>query len=204
MDKKNNSVILYSPQADAVWEAVKEDGIAYSRREYIIKKYAECADIFLAAYDAYIREAEKIIKRHDNGVYPYWAFACEDQIDRSGGNKVMKLSVPADEVVFFDQYDWYKVLRLSYLGESPEDEFAFAKKLESRGIRDSSDVVLKPFYPDLRREIISSWKRLFRYDSAIKECIAKEGCIKLCGETNRIVIQAGLWCIKKEWLCNAE
>ena len=190
MDTEHGYVKLWSPQAEPVWQAVESDGAAFSRREYIQKKYEESAGIFLAAYDAYIREAEKIVPRPDEKAYPYWAFASEEMIDRSGGLRVMELRIPADEAVFFDQYDWYKVLRLSYIGESEADEEAFARKLEMRGIRDSSEAVLKPFYPDIKSEITGSWKRLFRYDSAIKR-----------GDVSGPrAIQAGLWQIKKEWL----
>lgn len=190
MDTKCDFVKLYSPQAEAVWQAVMEDGIAFSRREYIVKKYEESAGIFLAAYDAYIREAEKIVPRPDEKAYPYWAFTTLKQVDLSGGGRVIELTVPACEAVFFDQYDWYKVLRLSYIGESESDEEAFQRKLEMRGIRDSSEAVLKPFYPDIKREITGSWKRIFRHDAAIKS-----------GDLSGVKgVQAGLWCIKKEWL----
>lgn len=190
MDTGCNNVTLYSPQAEPVWQAVMNDGVAYSRREYVQRKYEDCASIFLAAYDAYIREAEKIVSRPKDNAYPYWAFASVEMLDLSGGGRIMTLSVPVEEAVFFDQYDWYKVLRLSYIGENEEDEKAFARKLQMRGIKDPSEIVLKPFYPDLKREITGSWKRLFRYDSAIKS-----------GDTSGVkAVQAGLWRIKKEWL----
>ena len=196
MDKKNDHIMLYSPQADIVWRAVNGSGIALSRREYIIDKYEESARIFLTAYDAYIHEAEKIAARGDSSAYPYWAFASTESIDPMG-QKVMKLNVPLDEVVLFDQYDWYKVLRLSYIGESPEEEAEFVRELEKRGIRDSSDAVLRPFYPDVKRKITTSWNRLFRYDEPIKRAVAAGDDILIPGVR---AVQAGLWCIKKEWL----
>jgi hypothetical protein len=102
--------------------------------------------------------------------------------DGSGGLRVMELRVPLEETVLFDQYDWYKVLRLSYIGETEEDEKAFARGLEMRGIRDSSEAVLRPFYPDVNRQITESWKRLFRHDSAIRN-----------GDTSGVrAVQAGL------------
>ena len=190
MDTEGDRVILYSPQAEAVWQAVQTEGIAFSRREYIYRKYEESAGIFLAAYDAYIREAEKIVPRPEPWAYPYWAFASPEQTDLSGGGRLLKLSVPVDEVVFFDQYDWYKVLRLSYLGDSEADEKAFERDLERRGIRDTSEAVLKPFYPDMKRKITDSWKKLFRHDADIRN-----------GDCSGVkAVQAGLWCIKKEWL----
>ncbi|MBQ6389496.1 MAG: DUF3841 domain-containing protein [Mogibacterium sp.] len=190
MGTASDHIILYSPQAEIVWDAVMEHGEAFSRREYVSAKYEECAGIFLTAYDAYVREAEKIVPRPDDKAYPYWAFSSMEQVDLSGGGRVMKLEVPVREAVFFDQYDWYKVLRLSYIGLSPEDEAAFARKLNMRGIRDASEAVLKPFYPDVKREIIGSWKRLFRHDDAIRQ-----------GDLSGVrAVQAGLWQIKKEWL----
>ena len=190
MDTERGFVKLFSPQAEAVWQAVENEGTAFSRREYVIKKYEESAGVFLAAYDAYVREAERIVPRPDDKAYPYWAFASEDLVDRSGGLRVMRLCVPLEEAVFFDQYDWYKVLRLSYIGETDKDEEAFARGLEMRGIRDSSEAVLRPFYPDVKRQITESWKRLFRHDSAIRN-----------GDTSGVrAVQAGLWQIKKEWL----
>ena len=190
MDTERGFVKLFSPQAEAVWQAVENEGTAFSRREYVIKKYEESAGVFLAAYDAYVREAERIVPRPDDRAYPYWAFASEELVDRSGGLRVMRLRVPLEEAVFFDQYDWYKVLRLSYIGETDKDEEAFARGLEMRGIRDSSGAVLRPFYPDVKRQITESWKRLFRHDSAIRN-----------GDTSGVrAVQAGLWQIKKEWL----
>ena len=190
MDTERGFVKLFSPQAEAVWQAVENEGTAFSRREYVIKKYEESACVFLAAYDAYVREAERIVSSPDERAYPYWAFASEELVDRSGGLRVMRLRVPLEEAVFFDQYDWYKVLRLSYIGETDKDEEAFARGLEMRGIRDSSEAVLRPFYPDVKRQITESWKRLFRHDSAIRN-----------GDTSGVrAVQAGLWQIKKEWL----
>lgn len=197
MGTENDRIILYSPQAEPVWDAVMNDGTAYSRREYIHKKYEESAAIFLTAYDAYIREADKIVPRPMEWAYPYWAFASMQQVDLSGGGRVMKLSVPVDEAVFFDAYDWYRVLRLSYIGESAADEAAFSHELERRGIRDTSEAVMKPFYPDIKRKITDSWKKIFRHDAEIKKALLSGRDPDIEGVR---AVQAGLWCIKKEWL----
>ncbi|MBQ6314751.1 MAG: DUF3841 domain-containing protein [Mogibacterium sp.] len=197
MGTECDRIILYSPQAEPVWDAVMNDGTAYSRREYIYKKYEESAGIFLTAYDAYIREADKIVPRPEPWAYPYWAFASMQQVDLSGGGRVMKLSVPVDETVLFDQYDWYKVLRLSYIGSNAKDEAEFRRELERRGIKDPSEAVLRPFYPDIKRKITDSWKKIFRYDEEIKKAIVS-GRNPDAGGVR--AIQAGLWCIKKEWL----
>ena len=211
MGEKCCNVTLYSPQSKSVWQELQNIGSAYSRREYVQKKYEESAPIFLTAYDAYIREAEKLVPRPEPWAYPYWAFASMQQVDLSGGGRVMKLCVPADEAVFFDQYDWYKVLRLSYIGEDEEDEAKFRRELERRGIKDPSEAVLKPFYPDIKRKITDSWKKIFRHDEAIRKALSVSNTTDGVKNTAAAgveaveiegvkAVQAGLWCIKKEWL----
>ena len=197
MGEKCSNVTLYSPQSKAVWQELQNIGSAYSRREYVQKKDEESAPIFLTAYDAYIREAEKIVPRPEPWAYPYWAFGSLDQVDTSGGGRIMTLSVPVSEAVFFDQYDWYKVLRLSYIGSDEKDEAEFRRELERRGIKDPSEAVLKPFYPDIKRKITDSWKKIFRHDAEIRKALMNGTEPEIEGVR---AVQAGLWYIKKEWL----
>lgn len=200
-------VTLYSPQAQVVWDVLKEQDTAYCRREYIQKKYQEVSRIFLTAYDAYVREAEKIVPRSAYAESPYWAFISPKDLDASAGGSVMQLKLPLDEAVFFDMYDWYKVLKLSYMPASDAEEAAFSRELALRGIRNESDIFLTAFYPDLKRKVIDSWKKLFRWDSAIKEYLSKlpEGSVWSPDEKTGLPmsVQAGIWCIKKEWLENS-
>ena len=201
-------VVLYSPQSQAVWDVLKEKDAAYCRREYIRRKYQEVSGIFLSTYDAFVREAQNIVPRPEEAESPYWAFISPRDLDASAGGSVMRLHIPVDQAVFFDMYDWYKVLKLSYIAGSEEDEAAFSRELAQRGIRNVSDVFLTAFYPDLTRRVMESWKRLFRWDSAIQECLAEmpEDSPRLPDEKTGLPrsVQAGIWWIRREWLENAE
>ena len=111
-------------------------------------------------------------------------------MDQSAGNRIVTLHLPADQAVYFDMYDWNKILCLKYLGETEEDERAFGRMLSDYGIRKESDVVLTGFYPDLKYQVMESWKRLFRHHEDV-----------LSGNCKEVrSVQAGLWCLKKEWL----
>ena len=189
MDPEHLQVTLYSRQAQAVWDAVERDGVAFSRRDYVKAKYRESAGIFLAAYDFFVREAVRYSDRPDGAEYPYWAFTDVRELGAPDGDRVMCLRVPAEEAVFFDRFDWYKILQLSYLGTSAEEEETFRRTLEKRGVRDCSDVILTPFYPDLKAAVQKSWKNLFRHDAAIRS-----------GDLTGVrAVQAGLWRIRKDW-----
>ena len=190
MEIRDGKIRLYSPQAEAVWQAVERDGTAFSRRAYVQKKYEESAAIFTSAYDAYVKEAVNYAAKPEGAEYPYWAFASARDLDASMGSRVMHLNVPLEETVLFDMFDWYRVLRLTYLGSTPEEEEAFDKKVRARGLRSPDEAVLTPFYPDIKREILDSWRRnLFRHNDALKAG----------DDTGVRAVQAGLWRIRKEW-----
>ena len=163
---------LWTLQSEEVCRKIEEDGVVFSRRAYVQKKYAEAAPVFLTAYDFFAAAAPRYAPKPEGAEYPYWAFGDPRDLDLSGGGKVLQLRVPADQAVFFDMYDWYRVLNLEYMPESPEDAAEFAETLRLRGVRDMRDVMFRTFYPDLKQRMMSGWMRLFRFDSAVKRSAA--------------------------------
>ena len=94
MDHRCTSVTLYSPQAQIVLDVLDRDGICFSRREYVQKKYEESAPVFLSAYDWFVKAAEAHIPKPQGAEYPYWAFGSPENVDLSAGGRVLALSVP--------------------------------------------------------------------------------------------------------------
>lgn len=190
MGNQNHQVKLYSSQAKIVVDTLNRDGVCFSKREYVSKKYEESAPIFLAAYSWFTKEAQRYVAKPQGAEYPYWAFADLYSVEASGDSHILQLHVPADQGVFFDLYDWNKILCLKYIGETKEEEAQFHQKLTDYGIRRETDIILTSFYPDLKRQVQESWKRLFRHHERIK-----------AGDTTGVgSVQAGLWQLKKEWL----
>ena len=190
MGNKDNKIILYSSQAENVVKKLKEDGVCFSKKDYVIKKYEESAPIFVAAYSWFVLEMEKYVSKPMGAEYPYWAFKDLYSVEGSGNSEILRLNVPIDEAVFFDMYDFNKILRLQYIGETNEDEEEFRKIVKNYGIRHESEVVLTNFYPELKSKVLQSWKRLFRHNESIKN-----------GDFSNIgSIQVGLWQLKKEWI----
>lgn len=193
MDNTDLSIRLYSAQTAVVQNRLMEDGVCFSKRRYVIQKYEESAPVFTAAYDWFVQEAAKIVPKPEKAEYPYWAYADLYNADASK-EELLRLQVPLDEVLLFDMYDWYKLLRLQYIGEDEREEAAFQSILKDRGIRNESDVILTHFYPDLKRQVQSSWKNLFRYHHALK----------IGSPPKSIEVMAGLWQIKREWIVDPE
>ena len=189
MDHKHDTLTLYTCQTDAVLDALKQNGVCFSKAEYVRKKYQESAQVFLTAYDWFSREAARIVPKPEGAEYPYWAFLDANSLEQSGGSNLLTLEVPCCEAVFFDVYDWNRIMQHRFLGEDAAQEAAFGEALAQRGIREY-DVMLQNFYPQEKQQIQQSWKRLFRHHERIQA-----GDLSGVGR-----VQAGLWQIKKEWV----
>lgn len=187
--QRGNTVILYTSQAEPVWQAIQNQGAAFSKEEYVQRKYGDSAPVFLTAYRWFVQQFPRYAPKPEQASFPYWAFGDQYLMETGRSSHVLTLEVPKDEAVFFDMQDWNKVIRLQYIGESEADERAFRQELKERGLK-SADVMLTNFYPDLKQATYDSWQRLFRHHESIKQ-----------GEPAPIhSLQAGLWCIKKEWI----
>lgn len=188
MGNQRDTIRLYTLQADPVVEAIRRDGVCFSKEEYVRRKYEESAPIFLIAYHWFAQEAQRFVPRPPGAQFPYWAFGDLYSLDQSGGH-VLTLDVPREEAVFFDLYDWNKIICLRYLGETEKEEKAFHQMLTQCGTNENQ-VMLTGFYPQWKQEILKSWGRLFCHHERIK-----------AGDCTGVgSVQAGLWQIKAEWV----
>lgn len=176
-------------QTDIVLRALEKDGVCYSKEEYVRKKYVESAPIFTTAYSWFVKEAMRLVPRPEGAEYPYWAFKDLYNLDKSGEDNILKLSVPIEEAVLFDVRDWNRIICMKYLGKNRQEESAFEEQLAQRGMLETK-VMLTNFYPDWKKQIMESWNNLFRNFE-----ILKAGT-----DVTEGGIQAGLWRIKKEWI----
>ena len=181
---------LYTVQTDQVLETLAQTGQCYVKRDYVTQKYGESASVFLHAYSWYAAYASRIVPRPPEAETAVWTFCQPDYLECHPGSHLLSLEVPLSCCVFFRMGDWNKILNLRYLGKDRKEEVAFAEKLARQGVSYEGDVVTTPFYPVLKRELLESWQNLFSYDAAVK--------------TGEIVpypdMQAGLWCLKQEWV----
>ena len=112
-------ITLYTSQTDAVLRAIQQEKTCFCREEYVKSKYQESAPIFLTAYRWFAWRAAQFVPKPPRAELPYWAFADWYRVEQSGGY-ALTLRVPVENTVLFDVYDWNKVLRLTYLGETEQ------------------------------------------------------------------------------------
>jgi hypothetical protein len=190
MDNKYRKIELYTAQSAEVLSLIINTGCYFVDMDHIEKKYGIVKEVFINAYRWYVQKAEQIVMRPERAESAVWTFLNQRYIEKHADSQQFKLSVPIEEAVFFRMADWNRILNLKYLGENEQDDAAFWAQLDRYGISYEGEICLTPYYPQLRKQIIDSWDRLFRYDSAIKS-----GRMPLYPD-----MQAGLWRIKKEWI----
>lgn len=179
---------LYTNQSDAVLQTILHDGICFSKREFIHKKYGESAGVFLNAYEWLAQRMPNYVQKPEGAELPYWAFEELVNVDTSGDGHLLVLEVPRNEVLLFDMFKWIKILQMKYVGSDDDDESSFAKKMKAQG-GDEFKVMATNFYPALKSEITNSWTRLF---DDFDELMAVESSVR--------AVQAALWCIKQSWI----
>lgn len=191
-DLLEETIRLYSPQMPPVLQAIEQDGVCTSRAAFVEKKYQESAKSFLIAYQWFAKKASEIVPKPVGAELPYWAFEDLSCVDASGpDNRILVLDVPKNQVVLFDMYDWTRILRFEYLGETEREEKEFKEYLRQCGLKEY-DVMMSQFYPELRQKLYTSWERLFRHHSAL-----------LAGDKSSVgSVQAALWKIEKSWISN--
>lgn len=180
---------IYSNQTNLVYDKIIEDGQVFNKEEYVRRKYQESAGVFISAYSWFVKEARNIVAPPEGAEYAYWGFTDLINVDVSGGGHVMKLSVPKDEVIFFDMFEWTQILQMHYLAKDDEEEKAWQNEIARQGASEFQ-IMTTSFYPLLKQKMHESWKKLFRHQEALLD--GDYSCVK--------AVQCGLWTIKKEWL----
>lgn len=125
---------------------------------------------------------DKRVPKPEQAESPVWIYADEAAVFKSTGATLLKLSIPKEEIIFFDLRDWNKILNLNFLG-SEEEEKKFKEKLKSQGVKDNLDIIKSPFYPLLKKELVESWKKLFNRSNLCKK-----------------YTEGAVWQLKKEWI----
>lgn len=179
-----SELLLYTAQAPVVTEALERDGVSRVRKAYVDQKYGETAWVFQTAYAFFRREMALRIPPPPGAESPVWLYADSRWCFMGPDSVLMTFRIPRQQVLFFDQRVWNRILNLDYLGNDEKDEERFAKELKSIGLSNTHKLFSTSFYPMQKRRVRDSWKKLFS---------SAEGCPEE-------YLQAAVWELKKEWL----
>lgn len=177
------NVTVFAAQRPIVRQIIENDGVYYVKQKFIDKKYGESAWIFNTAYSFFKSRASKIVPCPKEADSAIWLF-CDVRMAVGGDDaEILEFSIPEENLVFFDNRLWHRVLNLKYIGKDEADEKAYEQELRNMGITDSNKIFSGNFYPQQRAEIMASWERLFQ-----------------SGNCDIVSRQAAAWELRKEWL----
>ena len=177
------TVKLWTMQSYYAVQALSKGEPYRVKRRHVTEKYSGAGPSFEIAYGFFIEEASKRLPPPPGAESPIWLYRDRRWADSGPGGTLLEVDAPAEAVLQFDLRDWNRVLNLSYLPQSPEDEADFAAQLDRQGVKRPSDVMLTPYYPQLKAQVRRSWQRLLE------------------GETPpEAYAQAALWELRPEWV----
>lgn len=160
--KNKNKLIIWTQQSQKVVDKLKEAERLTVKKEFIQEKYGSEGEIFLKAYNFFVKEAEKIVPRPDGAEYPYWGALKKENAFSGAQGYLIKLKIPSSKLIIFDRDKWNKILNLSYLPDNKQDLKKHKDYLKKMGITADSEIVLSVHYPQLKRKIEKSWQKLFQ------------------------------------------
>lgn len=182
---ENGKITLWTSQSKIVLNTINEKGIYHVKREFIEKKYADVANVFLEVYTWFISKAEQLLPRPSGAEFPIWLFTDPKYIDHHKDYCILEIRVDRHKTLLFDQMKWNRILNFSYIPKDEKDAREFIAALARYGIYNETDVYMKNYYPHLKIMIKKSWDRLFDHNIILSESK-----------------QASLWEIRKEWIKN--
>ena len=187
-NNSNSKVKVWTRQHKNVLKTLKEKGVYRVKERYIRKKLDDCADIYLDVYRWLRNEAAKRMEISEELKYPIWLSVEEElKLPEAEGMVFFELEIPRDQIMIFDMMKWDYIVNYLYLPKNREDRKRFKKKLEKYNINVESDIYLQDFYPRLKREMTSSWKRLFDPEIELSD--------------QKVAVS---WELKEEWVVDYE
>lgn len=177
-------ISVWTKQHINVLKELEAAGRYIAKAEYIRMDLQEHAGLVLEAYDWLVRHGPDAANRPADVQYPIWTSFVENATMLPDENSViLELSIDESIITLINIAKWGAILNYSYIPLDEQDAQRHYSLLELYGISDAK-ACMTQFYPEIKREIVESWDRLF------------DPNVKLGNE-----LQYGtIWEIKKEWV----
>jgi len=178
------AITVWTKQHISAVEELERTGLYRTRREHIGMALGEHAPLVLEVYDWLTEHTPAAPQRPDGSCYPVWvSFLQEATMLPEAGMAVLELSLDPALITHINIAKWGAMLNYSYLPRDGADALRHRKLLEDLGVSDAK-AFMGPFYPQIKREILDSWQRLF------------DPSVRLGNDLS----YGTIWEIRKEWI----
>ena len=173
---------VWTKQSSIVGEILVNEGRYVAKRKFV--KRRDENDFIVCVYDWLARNHPGRVNAPEDADYPVWlALAEEATMMLTEGTVLLELEIPDELITMINVVKWTAIMNRMYI---PADEADRKRHRELMNSFRQSDATAfqSNFYPQLKKEIMDSWVRLF------DENIGDDG--GLC--------YGNVWELKKEWL----
>ena len=178
-----NNITVWTKQHRSVWDTLQKTGRYAAKRSFVALDLGEHAPLVLKAYDWLVGHHPDSARRPADADVPVWVSFDRDATMLPGkGSVILELSVDPGLITPVNIAKWGAILNYSYI---PADAARHRTMLEDCGVSDAK-AVMTQFYPQLKREVVESWSRLF--DPSVS--MGSDACYGL------------LWEVRSEWIRN--
>lgn len=178
------TITMWTKQHKSVLETLNKEGRYTAKRKFIMMDLEEHAHLVFEVYDWLVKHMPGGGPRPEDAEYPVWASYSGEAVmlpdDRS---VILEFAVDPAIVTPLNIIKWGMILNYSYIPDGEEDASRHRELLNAYRVSDSQ-AFMSQFYPQIKREIIESWDRLF--DDRI-----------LFGNDYQYGI---MWELRKEWI----
>lgn len=179
-------ITVWTKQNENVLRELEQNGRYVAKREYVHKDLGEHAYLVLEAYDWLVKHSPAAAMRPVDAEYPVWVSPKKEAtMLPSAGCVILELTLDPSLITMVNIMKWGSILDYSYIPADKADAARHRTLLEEYRVSDPK-AYMSQFYPQIKREIIESWDRLFddSVDLGNRDCYGN------------------IWEIKKEWVTN--
>lgn len=156
-----SAIRVWTKQHGSVLRQLEQTGRYTARKDYVSLDLQEHAPLVLEVYDWLVAHCPGAAIRPPDAQLPVWvSFERSAAMLPSDGAVILELLVDSGAVTPVNIAKWGAILNYSYIPLDAADAARHRRFLEDCGISDAK-ALMTPFYPQLRREIVESWPRLF-------------------------------------------
>lgn len=155
------TVRVWTKQHAGVLEELESTGVYRAKGRYIALDLEEHAPLVLEVYDWLVAHSPAAPLRPQGAEYPVWvSFLREGTMLPGDGAVILELELESEHITRVNVAKWGAMLNYSYL---PRDEGDARRHRQLLADYSTSDAraFMTPFYPQIKREILDSWDRLF-------------------------------------------
>jgi hypothetical protein len=178
------TIRLWTKQHKGVWRSLSQKGRYTVEKRHIIQANEDMAGIFLAVYDWYTGKAERLVPRPGDARYPVWcSLSAEAALLPDDISDSLELEAPKELVIPVNLNKWSTILNYFYIPADEADGEAHSALLRRYNTNDAV-AFMTPFYPQIKREIVASWDRLFEGGD----------------DGQNAYVYGTLWELRREWI----